>query len=100
MAKKICIGNLPSNIIDKKLSELFSTFGKVTSVVIVSGIGSTSGTSYGYVTMSDEEDAKKAIKALHNDVIDKQHIKVIEAHPIDQDGHSFAYKRFKSKKYR
>lgn len=88
MPKKIYVGNLPETTTEKQLYDLFSKHGNV-SVVKMSNQG------YAYVTMTNEEEAKTAIHTLRHTQLDNKTIKVIEAHPIDQDNHIFAYKRFK-----
>jgi hypothetical protein len=73
---KIIVLNLPRNINQDELGELFSPYGKITSVDLV--MDKVKGTSkgFGFVEVSDKTDAQNAIKALHNKKIGENKIRV------------------------
>ncbi len=65
MGKKLYVGNIPFRAGEEELKDFFSTIGEVESVKII--IDSQTGQSrgFGFVEMSSEEDAKKAIADLN-----------------------------------
>jgi len=100
MSNKIYVGNLSSKITDKQIFDLFSKYGKVTSARIIPKLETNPNMTYGYVTMSTDYETKKAIQNLDHAPLDDKKIRVMEAHPIDQEGHRYAYTRYSSKKHR
>lgn len=75
---KLYVGNLPYAVDDSRLRELFGAFGAPLSatVVIDRAMGRSKG--YGFVEMADE-DARKAIAALNQSLLDGRTIWVNEA---------------------
>ncbi|MBK6403783.1 MAG: RNA-binding protein [Holophagales bacterium] len=75
---KLYVGNLPYAVDDSRLRELFGAFGAPLSatVVIDRAMGRSKG--YGFVEMADEE-ARKAIAALNQSLLDGRTIWVNEA---------------------
>jgi RNA recognition motif-containing protein len=75
---KLYVGNLPYAVDDGRLRELFGAFGAPLSatVVIDRAMGRSKG--YGFVEMADEE-ARKAIAALNQSLLDGRTIWVNEA---------------------
>lgn len=92
MANKIYVGNLPPSITDKELYELFSPLGEVIVAKVTLGMDGKSNAGYGYVTMTNDKDVQKAVTKLNNSMLKKKNIRVMKAHPIDQD-HSYLAKR-------
>lgn len=92
MANKIYVGNLPSKLTEKELYELFTPFGEVISAQIVLALGGKTTAGYGYVTMTNDKDIQKAVQALNNKAVQKKNIRVVKAHPIDQDSGYLAKK--------
>ncbi|PIP14711.1 RNA-binding protein [Candidatus Roizmanbacteria bacterium CG22_combo_CG10-13_8_21_14_all_35_9] len=90
MANKIYIGNISSATTDNDLFSLFSLSGQVTSAKVAISIDQKKNAGYGYVTMSDEEDMKKAILKCNNSVLKGNKIRVVMAHSIDQDENYFS----------
>ena len=82
---KIYVGNLPFSIDDEKLKELFSAFGDIEEVTIIKDKFSGRSKGFGFVTMSDDESAKKAISELNEKDFEGRNIKVTEAKPMDPD---------------
>lgn len=58
IGNKVYVGNLYLRVTKKQLEELFSQYGKVKMVELIQGSG------FGFVEMSDQEEAKQAIRAL------------------------------------
>jgi RNA recognition motif-containing protein len=75
----IFVGSLPFSLEEAKLKELFEEFGEVTSVKIISDKYSGRSKGFGFVEMSDDEQAKKAIEGLNGTEVEGRTIVVNEA---------------------
>ena len=96
MSKKIYIGNLSPSVTDKHLLDLFSQEGKVTSVKVITTFDGKTNAGHAYITMSSDSETHNAINKLNNKKLEGKTIRVIEAHPIDQDtNYMFKYSKFK-----
>ncbi len=80
----IFIGNLSSETTEEEVRQAFSTFGIVTSVLLVDDryINSGQPRHYGYVQMEDNEKAKMAINNLKGMLLHNRIIQIIEALPL------------------
>ncbi len=81
MAKKLFVGGLSYETNQQALQDLFSQAGAVTSAVVI--IDKISGRSkgFGFVEMSSDEDAQKAIDTFNGKELDGRKITVNEARP-------------------
>lgn len=61
--KKLFVGNLPSSANQKSVTELFSEFGKVRSIKLVSDVFSGECKGFGFIEMEGHE-ARAAIAGL------------------------------------
>lgn len=77
----IYVSNLSFNIQDEDLKEFFTTYGEVTSAKIIMDKMTNQSRGFGFVEMSDDEAARKAISDLDGAEIDGRTIKVMEARP-------------------
>ena len=75
----IFVGSLPFTTEEAKLKELFEEYGEVTSVKIISDKYSGRSKGFGFVEMSDNEKAKKAIEELNCTELEGRTIVVNEA---------------------
>ena len=66
---------------EAQLTALFEDFGKVTSTKIIKDRETNRSKGFGFVEMSDDEDAKEAIKELNGSEVDGRSIVVNEARP-------------------
>ncbi|MDP2628449.1 MAG: RNA-binding protein [Nanoarchaeota archaeon] len=82
---KIYVGNLPFSVDDDKLKELFSSFGDVEEASIIKDKFSGRSKGFGFVTINDDEAAKKAISEMNEKDVEGRNIKVTEAKPMDPD---------------
>lgn len=100
MTPKIYVGNISETTTDKDLYELFSKSGSVISAKVSFGINNENA-RHGYVLMAGDEEAKKALTDNKNTVLKGNRLKVMFAHPIDQDSNFFSnqnrYRRFYKK---
>ena len=77
----IYVSNLSFNIQDEDLRGFFTPYGDVTSAKVIMDKFTGKSKGFGFVEMSDDEAAKKAIAELDNGTVDGRNIKVMEARP-------------------
>ncbi len=83
MAKKLYVGNLSYDTTENSLKEAFSQAGAVESATIITDKMSGRSKGFGFVEMSTEEEAQKAVEMLNGKEIDGRTIKVNEARPME-----------------
>lgn len=79
--KNLFVGSLPWSVDDAKLAEIFSQAGTVVSAVVIKEKGTNRSKGYGFVEMSSEEEAQKAIEMLNDSEIEGRKIVVNIARP-------------------
>jgi RNA recognition motif-containing protein len=77
----IYVSNLSFNIQDEDLKGFFTDFGEVTSAKVIMDRETNQSRGFGFVEMSDDAAAKKAIAELDNGMVEGRNIKVMEAKP-------------------
>ena len=80
----IYVSNLSFNVQDEDLREFFTSYGEVTSAKIIMDKMTNKSRGFGFVEMSDDEAAKKAIAELDNATVEGRNIKVMEAKPREE----------------
>ena len=75
----IFIGSLPYSLSESELKAFFEEYGEVSSVKIITDKLSGRSKGFGFVEMSDDEHAKKAIEELHGAEINGRAIVVNQA---------------------
>ena len=65
MKSKLYVGNLPFNIENDDLEELFSEAGTVVSANVIKDRSSGRSKGFGFVEMTDEQEANDAIKKFN-----------------------------------
>ena len=60
----IFVGSLPFKIEESELQEIFEEYGEVTSVKIITDRATGRSKGFGFVEMTNEEEAKKAIEEV------------------------------------
>lgn len=83
MAKKLYVGGLSYDTTQDSLKETFSQAGTVESAVIVTDKFSGRSRGFGFVEMSTEDEARKAIEMFNDKELDGRTIKVNEARPLE-----------------
>jgi cold-inducible RNA-binding protein len=63
--KKLYVGNLPYNVASDQLNQHFSQAGKVVDAVVITDKYSGRSKGFGFVEMSSEDEAKKAIEMFN-----------------------------------
>jgi RNA recognition motif-containing protein len=86
MAKNIYVGNLPYNMSDEALGEIFSPYGQVTSARVIKDKFTSRSRGFGFVEMANDEEANKAIAELNGKSIEDRDLKVSEARPREDRG--------------
>jgi cold-inducible RNA-binding protein len=81
MSKKLYVGSIAYNATEESLQELFSSIGEVESVKIITDTDTGRSKGFGFVEMSSEEDAKKAIEQLNGTKFMERALIVNEARP-------------------
>ncbi len=79
MAKNIYVGNLPWSATEQQVEDLFSSYGQVTSVKLISDRETGRARGFGFVEMSSGAD--EAIAALDGKDFGGRALKVNEARP-------------------
>lgn len=81
MNKKLYAGNLLYEVTDEDLKNHFSTIGTVVSAAVIKFRDSGRSKGFGFVEMSTEEEAKKAIDTLNGTDFKGRKLIVSEARP-------------------
>ncbi len=81
---KIYVGNLPFSVDETKLKDLFSGY-ETQEITLISDKFSGRSKGFGFVTIEDEESAKKAISEFNGKEVEGRELKVSEAKPMDPD---------------
>jgi RNA recognition motif-containing protein len=84
MSKRIFVGNLPFSTTEQELNELFAEIGQVESASIISNRYSGRSRGFGFVEMTDDAEAEKAIEQLNGKVVEEREIVVSEAKPREE----------------
>jgi RNA recognition motif-containing protein len=83
MAKKLYVGGLSYNTTEDTLKDTFSKAGTVESATIIIDRMSNRSKGFGFVEMSTDEEAQKAIEMFDGKDIDGRNITVNEARPME-----------------
>jgi len=77
----IYVSNLSLNVKDEDLKEFFAEYGEVTSAKVITDKFTGRSRGFGFVEMSDDAAAQKAIQELDGATVEGRAIKVSEAKP-------------------
>jgi len=86
MAKKLYVGNLSYNMTEEDLRNAFTPVGEVQSVKIITDAATGRSKGFGFVEMTNDEDADKAITTLNGTNVMDRAINVSEARPMTDRG--------------
>ena len=90
MAKKLYVGGLSYDTTESTLKELFTGAGAVESAVVITDKMSGRSKGFGFVEMTNDEEAAKAVEMFNGKELDGRSITVNEARPMEsrprQDG--------------
>jgi RNA recognition motif-containing protein len=82
MGTKLYVGGLPYSVTDGRLQEIFSTHGTVQSANVISDKMTGQSRGFGFVEMSSNSEAQKAIESLNGTQLDGRTLTVNEAKPM------------------
>ena len=77
----IYVGNLDYKVNENDLESLFSEYGTVSSVKIISDKYNGRSKGFGFVEMENNDEAKKAVSGLNGSSLKSRDITVNEAKP-------------------
>ncbi len=86
MNKKLYVGGLNYDTTEDGLKKAFEAAGKVESATVIMDRMSGRSRGFGFVEMSSEEEAKKAIEMFDGKELDGRTVKVSEARPMRERG--------------
>ncbi|UCD16617.1 MAG: RNA-binding protein [Candidatus Zixiibacteriota bacterium] len=76
---KLYVGNLTYSVTNEDLVNLFATYGEVKNANVIEGRG------FGFVEMSNPEEAEKAREALNGSEYEGRTLRIDEARPPKQN---------------
>lgn len=83
MAKKLFVGGLPYSTTDQELKDLFAQAGTVESATIINDKMTGRSKGFGFVEMSSDDEATKAVEMLNGKDMGGRSITVNEARPME-----------------
>lgn len=86
MGTKLYVGNLNYRTTEDQLRTAFAEAGTVTSVAIPTDRDSGRPRGFGFVEMSTEDEAQKAIQMMHGRELDGRQLNVNESRPRESGG--------------
>lgn len=94
MSKKIYVGNLGYDVSSSDLQQLFAPHGTVESATVIEDRDAGRSKGFGFVEMSTDEEAAKAIAALNGQMQGERALTVNEAKPrVNRGGTGGGYNR-------
>jgi cold-inducible RNA-binding protein len=84
MGKKIYVGNLSFQTTETDLSDMFGEFGRVESAKIITDRDTGRSKGFGFIEMSDDAAAEKAITLLNGKEVNGRSLTVNEARPMER----------------
>jgi len=81
MGRKLYVGNLPYSATEQTLRDTFSQCGTVDSANMITDRDTGQSKGFGFVEMSSDGEAQKAIQELNGSMMEDRQIKVNEAKP-------------------
>jgi cold-inducible RNA-binding protein len=86
MTTKLYVGNLSYETTEQELQELFAQAGGVASVALPTDRDTGRPRGFGFVEMSSEDEARKAISMFDGQTLRDRQLKVNESRPREEGG--------------
>lgn len=83
MATKLYVGGIPYSTTEAALGEHFSKVGEVTSTAIITDKMTGRSKGFGFVEMTNDDEAQKAIEAYNGQDFDGRKLTVNVARPLE-----------------
>lgn len=87
---RIYVGNLSFNTEEQQLEQLFAAIGEVASVRLIRDQATGRSRGFGFVEMTNGDQAKAACEALDQREFDGRRLTVNEAKPQERSGGGFS----------
>jgi RNA recognition motif-containing protein len=84
MSSKLYVGNLPFDVGEQDLQELFAAHGEVISAKVIMDRETGRPRGFGFIEMAQSEDAQKAIQSLDGRDFKGRNLKVNMAQPREE----------------
>ena len=84
MSKKLYVGNLSYTVSNRELEAMFAAHGAVESANVITDRDTGRSKGFGFVEMSNDQEARTAISALNGKDIDGRSLTVNEARPREE----------------
>ena len=84
MENRLYVGNLPFDISEDQLHELFAAHGEVTSARLITDFNTGRSRGFGFVEMENDADAMTAIEKFHDMDFQGRKLTVSEARPQER----------------
>jgi RNA recognition motif-containing protein len=84
MSKKLYVGNLSYGTTDQSLNEAFAKFGAIESASVLKDKMTGRSRGFGFVTMTNDDEAVKAIDAMNGVELEGRKLTVNEAKPLTE----------------
>ncbi|MCL4367193.1 RNA-binding protein [Patescibacteria group bacterium] len=81
---KIFVGSLPYSTTSDELSQLFQSFGTISSATVISDKFTGQSRGFGFVEMENDDEAQKAIKELDGYSLNGRNLAVSVAKPREE----------------
>ena len=88
MESKLYVGNLPSNVTEQQLRELFSQAGEIKEIALIMDRETQRPKGFGFVEMTTQVEAQKAIELFNDHEMDGRRLAVNFAKPKEDRGGS------------
>jgi len=86
MGRKLYVGNLTYGVTNESLEQMFAPHGTVQSAQIIMDRDTGRSKGFGFVEMGSDQEAQKAIAAMHGKEFDGRALTVNEAKPKEDRG--------------
>jgi RNA recognition motif-containing protein len=86
MSKKLYVGNLAYTVTDSALEAMFAPHGAVQSAQVIMDRDTGRSKGFGFVEMSNDQEAQNAIKTMNGQQIEGRALTVNEAKPREDRG--------------
>ena len=84
--RKLYVGNLSYSVSEERLRDLFSEYGSVKSVNIITDRETGRSKGFGFIEMSSPPEVREAVQSLNSKELEGRRMKVNEAHPKKDRG--------------
>jgi len=81
---QIYVGNMSYQMTEDSLGAVFSEYGEVSKVTLITDRETGRAKGFGFITMNNDEEARTAIEALNEKEVDGRTLRVNEAKPREE----------------